>query len=188
MNLENISYLAFGNNLVIGSHIRRQLTILKKILPSYMKHREMDDLGCGDGKVTLLLQEILEPTKLRGFDINQRLVKLARGRGIDAHEADLKTGVPDGELAVLWGTLHHVKKPEACLEQLSRNYPFVFIREPISTGCFHGMELGHPLKPKDLTVMLKKHLPQARIYYCGANILIFYRRPDDAVARDNAQS
>jgi len=44
--------------VVIDSHIKRQLEFLKEKAPPGFKYRQMDDLGCGDGKVTLLLKEI----------------------------------------------------------------------------------------------------------------------------------
>ena len=34
--LEDMAYIFFGNNLVIGSHIRRQLAFLKEIVPVEM--------------------------------------------------------------------------------------------------------------------------------------------------------
>ena len=42
------------------------------------------DLGCGDGKVTVLLKDVFLPQKLRGFDVNPALVRRARGRGFEA--------------------------------------------------------------------------------------------------------
>ena len=60
------------------------------------------DLGCGDGKVTLLLKEVFRPTELRGFDINPRLVKRAGKKGIKAEVKNLDEEMPQGELAVVW--------------------------------------------------------------------------------------
>jgi hypothetical protein len=54
MKLESLAYSLFGNNLVIGEPIVKQLAFLKEIVPHHWLHREMDDLGCGDGKVTVL--------------------------------------------------------------------------------------------------------------------------------------
>ena len=48
MKIERLAYF-FGNRVVIGSHIKRQLEFLKEKAPPGFKYRQMDDLGCGDG-------------------------------------------------------------------------------------------------------------------------------------------
>lgn len=142
MRLESLAYSFFGNNLVIGPHFRKQLAFLKEIVPGHLHHREIDDLGCGDGKVTVLLKEICQPVRLRGFDINPHLIRRARSRGIDAIISDLDKDMPGGELAVMWGVLHHLQDVEVCLRRLKENYPLIFIREPVKTGFFKGLEWG----------------------------------------------
>jgi SAM-dependent methyltransferase len=180
MRLESLAYSFFGNNLIIGSHIRRQLAFLREIVPRYLEHREMDDLGCGDGKVTVLLEEIFQPVKLRGFDISLGLVRRARSRGIDATVSDLDEDMPDGELAVMWGVMHHLQDAAVCLRRLKENYPLIFIREPVRNGFFKGLELGHPLELKELICLINRHLPGSQIHCCDNSILIFYTCPDYA--------
>jgi SAM-dependent methyltransferase len=177
MRLEDMAYKFFGNNLVIGSHIRRQLSFLGGVLPPELLGREMDDLGCGDGKVTLLLKEIFQPVRLRGYDINPGLVRRAAGRGIDAEVFDLDTEMPGGELAVVWGVLHHLKNFDAGLRRLKESYPLVFVREPVRSGIFTGLELGHPLRLKELTGLLTGHFPQCPLHYCDNSIMVFYACP-----------
>lgn len=177
MRLEDIAYAFFGNNLIVGSHIRKQLAFLKEIVPVELQYREMDDLGCGDGKVTVLLEEVFRPSRLRGFDINPGLVRRARSRGIDADVADMDVGMPGGELAVVWGVLHHLQNFEICLRRLKENYPLVFIREPVRTGFFTGLELGHPLRLKEITCLINLHLPGSEIHYCNDSIMVFYSCP-----------
>jgi SAM-dependent methyltransferase len=180
MRLESIAYFLFGNNLVIGPHIKKQLAFLKEIVPRHLQHREMDDLGCGDGKVTILLKEIFQPVKMRGFDINPSLVRRARSRGIDAIVSDLDGDIPSGELAVMWGVLHHLQDAEVCLRTLKENYPLIFIREPVRTGFFKGLELGHPLELKELICLTNRYLPESQIHCCDSSILIFYTCPEYA--------
>jgi hypothetical protein len=169
-----MSYYVFGNNWVIGKHIKKQLLFLESILPQGLLNREVDDLGCGDGKVTLLLQEILKPSKLRGFDVNNGLVKRAKDKGIDAQTLNLDEAVPRGDIAVLWGVLHHLKDPGLCLRGLRGNYHVIFIREPIRTGIFKGLELGDPMRINKLTTLLNTNLPGYQMRFCGKNALIFY--------------
>jgi len=177
MKLENLAYAFFGNNLVVGAHIRRQLAFLKEIAPAELQHREMDDLGCGDGKVTMLLEEVFQPTKLRGFDINPSLVRRARSRGIDAEVINLDEHMPDGELAVVWGVLHHLQDFKACLRRLRESYPLIFIREPLRTGFVNGLELGHPLRMKEIICLVNRHLPDSQIHCCDSSVMIFYACP-----------
>ena len=178
MKLENIAYSFFGNNLIIGSHIKKQLAFLKAIVPAELQQREMDDLGCGDGKVTVLLEKIFQPSKLRGFDINRNLVRRARSRGIDAKIIDLNRQVPGGELAVMWGVLHHLHDVESCLCRVKENYPLIFIREPFRTSFMAGIELGYPLWLKEILNLINRHLPGSQIHYCDNNILVFYLCPE----------
>ena len=178
MKLENIAYSFFGNNLVIGSHIKKQLAFLKEIVPPELQHREMDDLGCGDGKATVLLKKIFQPSRLRGFDISRSLVKRARSRGIDAQILDLHKQVPGGELAIMWGVLHHLPDVEACLCRVKESYPLIFIREPFKTSFIAGIELGSPLRLEEILRLINRHLPGSQIHYCDNNILVFYLRPE----------
>lgn len=178
MRLESLAYLLFGNNLIIGAHIRKQLAFLREIVPVHLQHRNMDDLGCGDGKVTVLLEQIFQPTKLRGFDIHPGLVRRARKRGIDAMVGDLDGDMPTGELAVMWGVLHHLQDATGCLCRLRENYPLIFVREPVRAGFSKGLELGSPLPREELVGLAQQHLPGAQIHQYHNNLLIFYTSPD----------
>ncbi|MBA7660955.1 hypothetical protein ES703_68961 [subsurface metagenome] len=175
--IERLAYFFFGNNVIIGPHIRKQLQFLKEIVPSDFQQREMDDLGCGDGKVTLLLKDIFQPRRLRGFDINPGLVRRARNRGIEAEVKNLNDNLPTGELAVMWGVLHHLKDRERCLKRVKANYPLIFIREPVKSGVTNWLELGHPPKKKEIERLVKEHLANSQVFYCGDNIFIFYVSP-----------
>lgn len=178
MKLERLAYSLFGNNLVIGAHIKRQLSFLSGIIPRELLYRRMDDLGCGDGKVTLLLKEIFQPSKLRGFDINSGLVGRAVSRGIDARVIDLDKVMPGGELAVIWGVLHHLQDFNDSLYRLKESYPLIFIREPVRTGLIAGLELGHPLRLKELTGLFADHFPLCRLHFCDNSVMMFYACPE----------
>jgi len=169
-----MSHYLFGNNWVIGKHIKKQLQFLESVLPQWMLNREVDDLGCGDGKVTVLLQKILQPSKLRGFDVNNGLVKRAIELGINAQPLNLDDQVPHGDMAVVWGVLHHLQDPALCLRRLRENYPLIFIREPIRTGLLKGMELGNPMRLNELTSLFNDYLPGHQIHFCDKNVLVFY--------------
>lgn len=176
MKAENLAYAFWGNNVIIGGHIRRQLDFLAGIVPGEMLGRRMDDLGCGDGKVTLLLKSVFQPARLRGYDVNRGLVERAAKRGIEAEVIDLEEQVPHGELAVLWGVLHHLRSFESCLRRVVDSYPLIFIREPVRMG-WNPLELGRPLPGKKLIPLLKSCIPGSAIHYCENSVLVFYADP-----------
>jgi hypothetical protein len=174
VKLESLAYRLFGNNVIIGSHIRRQIDFLSEVIPEPFKHRQMDDLGCGDGKVTVLLKDVFLPTRLRGFDVHEGLVRRANRRGINAEVKNLDDDMPSGELAVLWGVMHHLKDCARCLDSVRENYPLIFIREPVRSGYFRLLELGQTLRQQEIEALVSEHLPGAQVHYCGNNVLIFY--------------
>lgn len=181
MKMGLLSRFFSGYTLVIGSHIRRQLEFLKEKAPPDFKHRQLDDLGCGDGKITLLLKDILLPTRLRGFDVNPNLVKRARAKGIEAEVNNLEDDMPSGELGVMWGVLHHLRDREGCLRKLKENYSLIFIREPVKTGLASGLELGHPLRKEELESLIREYLTGSQVFYCGNSILLFYISPNGGI-------
>ena len=174
---EKLAYLFFGNNLVVGRHIKSQLQFLHENIPPNFKHRRMDDLGCGDGKVTVYLKEIFQPEELRCFDINPGLVKRSNQKGFCAEVMDLNQDFPSGELAVMWGSLHHLEDMAGCLDNIRRNYEMAFIREPLNESGNPGfLELGHPVSQQDMADMVDKHLPGARVISDNNAAFIFYEK------------
>jgi len=178
MKMERLAYFFFGNNVIIGPHIRKQLSFLKEIVPAAFQQRQMDDLGCGDGKVTVLLKEIFLPEKVRGFDVDPGLVRRARKREIEAEVRNLDEDMPSGDLAVMWGVLHHLKNRADCLSKIKEKYPLIFIREPLRNNIIKGLELGHPLMKGEIEHLIETHLPESRIFYHGNSIFIFYSSPE----------
>jgi hypothetical protein len=168
----------FGTNFYIGNQIKDQISVLGTRVPPEFLHRDLDDLGCGDGKITLRLKDIFQPGRLRGFDVNPGLVKRAIKKGIDARVMDLNTGIPAGELAVMWGVLHHLNDTETCLKRIRENYPMAFIREPLKNKVINGLEMGKPLIKEEIEVLVNKYFINARTFYYGHCIFIFYISPE----------
>ena len=173
---QKVIYDLFGTSLYIGQSIRAQIKWISIRIPQEFLNKELDDLGCGDGRITQLLGQVFKAKKLRGFDVYPSLVKRACRKGVDACIFDLETGMPSGELGVMWGVLHHLKDREACIKRIAENYPMVFIREPIKTGHGKGMEMGDPIKKEEVDTLVKKFLPKARVLYYSDCVFIFYSR------------
>ena len=175
--VEKLAYLFFGNNLVVGRHIKQQLRFLNDNIPDSFRHRRMDDLGCGDGKVTAYLKDIFQPEALRCFEVNPGLVKRSSQKGFCAEVMDLNQDFPGGELAVMWGSLHHLEDMAGCLDKIRQNYKMAFIREPLNEGGGTGfLELGHPVSQQVMDKMVDEHLPGARVIFHNNAAFIFYEK------------
>jgi hypothetical protein len=176
--IQSVIYTLFGTNLYINAQIRDQIRMLETRVPLAFRQRELDDLGCGDGKTTVLLKRVFQPQKLRGFDVNPFLVKRALSKGIEAEVKNLDAGLPSGELAVMWGVLHHLKDRETCIKRIKENYRMAFIREPIKNKDLKGFEMGKPLVKEEIENMVQKYLSSAQTFYYGHCIFIFYMSPE----------
>ncbi len=85
--------------------------------------------------------------------------------------------MPQGELAVVWGVLHHLRDKEKFLQRLDQNYQFIFIREPIRTGSRDLLELGQPLEREKIECLLQGCLPSSKLLYFEDNVLMFRDGP-----------
>ena len=52
-----------------------------------------------------------------------------------------------------------------------------FIREPVKNKAIAGLEMGRPLIKEEIESLVKKYLPNARTFYYGHCIFIFYIAP-----------
>lgn len=169
-------YYFFGNNVVVGSHIKKQLDYLRRIVPDDFKHRDTHDLGCGDGKITVILNDIFQPSKFKGYDICPELVKRTKDKGIEAEVKDLGNGLPGGEVAIMWGVLHHIDDMAACLRKTRECYEYIFIREPLRKKHKDLLELGHPMYEDELNRLVQETLPGSRIFTFNNAMFIFYHK------------
>ena len=82
------------------SEIRRRL---EEYVPRFRGRSDILDIGCGRGEFLDLLRQ--EGISARGLDLNPAMVDEARGRGLDAVQADALSyldGLPDGALGGLF--------------------------------------------------------------------------------------
>lgn len=192
-NLEKLLYAPFGNNIIIGPHIKDQLNFLKEILPEEFKEREMYDLGCGDGKVTILLKEIFHPKKVFACDAENSLVKKAKKKGIEAKIVDLEKEIPEGELAVMWGVLHHLKNPKETLERIKNNFQFFFLREPLKKEgrgselkISNILELGRPFHREEIKKMLDEVFGNNyQVFERSGAIMVLWEKEKKLVLKNN---
>lgn len=166
----------FGNNVVIGTHIKNQLTYIADKIPADFFNKKLDDLGCGDGKITVLLADLFKAQNpVRGFEIDANLVKRANDKGIVASVCDLEKNVPTGEMAVIWGGLHHLKDPEATLKKIASNYQFLFFREPLRKKV-DILELGKPFQESELDLICSEVLGDYTKFVFNNAYFVFWKR------------
>jgi hypothetical protein len=53
-----------------------------------------------------------------------------------------------------------------------------FIREPLKDNIRVDWEMGQPLIKEEIEGLISKHLPEARYFYVGHCIFIFYVSPN----------
>jgi 2-polyprenyl-6-hydroxyphenyl methylase/3-demethylubiquinone-9 3-methyltransferase len=102
-------------------------TILRVNSPAKQKAYDVADIGCGAGTQSLLWAELGH--RVRGLDINQPLIELARNRAVEAGcsiEFEIGSAVslpwPDGSMDICLAIelLEHVQDWRACLREFTR--------------------------------------------------------------------
>jgi len=178
MKAEDIFYSFFGNNIIIGSHIEKQLNFLKENIPEDFKRREMHDLGCGDGKVTILLEKIFDPKEILAYDANKGLVERIKKKGINAKVMDFENEIPSGELAVMWGVFHHLQKQKEVLEKIKNNFDFLFFREPLiqKNSRKSIFELGEPFERSEIDQIIDETIGECQKFEYENAIFVFFKK------------
>jgi 2-polyprenyl-3-methyl-5-hydroxy-6-metoxy-1,4-benzoquinol methylase len=150
--VEKLIY-SFGFN---GSfyNIAKEIEVLKQNLPANYLHREIVDIGCGDGSISLKLIPILQPKSFIGIDLYSSLVKRASAKGLTALVKDAENDPLTGDLGILWGVLHHFTNPVATLQKLNREFRSLIIRESINPSRL--WELGHKFDKQQLLKVFEK--------------------------------
>jgi SAM-dependent methyltransferase len=144
--IEKILY-SLGINVSFYS-VDKEMKLLQKTVPKEYMHRQISDIGCGDGRTSEKLKNILKPRSYTGYDLSKELVASAKRRGINASIADVENIGLSGDLAILWGSLHHLNEPEKALSGIYKRFNSIIIRESVDTHRL--LEVGHRLSKEDL--------------------------------------
>jgi len=150
--IEKIIY-AFGIN---GSfyNVTSELNSLQSSLPNDFQNRDVVDIGCGDGKISLKLIPILHPKSFKGIDASKSLIKTAQNNGVSATTLDAEKQTLSGDLGIMWGVLHHFENPAQTLKKLCKEFNLFIIRESIDDKRI--FELGHKLSRNKLMNIIKE--------------------------------
>lgn len=150
--IEKLMY-SFGIN-ISAYNVKRELDYLHKNLLDTYKNRDVVDIGCGSGKISLKLIPILKSKSFLGIDISRSLIKSAKKRGINANLLNIENQEISGDLGIMWGVLHHLNNPTETLKKLKKNFNGLIIRESINEKRL--FELGHKLNRDKLMKMLEE--------------------------------
>ena len=147
------------------------------IIPDDFKGKHVHDLGCGDGRTSLRLKVYLEATGITAYECEPRLVEAARKRGVDARQIDLGKEMPQGELAVLWGVLHHLTDKETVLRRIAERFDLVIINEPVKAW-WSFLDGGEPLKAEEWIRLFDRVLGKEKykIHPWRDEVFVFWRK------------
>lgn len=148
--LEKTLY-SFGIN-ISNYDVSKELNLMEKHLPESFRFRNVVDIGCGDGAVTVKLKEILKPNEIKGIDSSDELVKSAIKKKVNAEVLDIEKQKIRGDLGILWGVLHHFNDPEKTIKNIKVNFNSLIIREPVNEKRI--FELGHRMNKQKLLDIL----------------------------------
>ena len=143
---EKLAY-SFGINLSCYN-LKEELRLLKENLPASYSNRDVIDIGCGNGKTSLQLKEILRPKSFKGLELSPSLAEAATQKGIEVENMDVEIESPSGDLGILWGVLHHFENPRETLIQIVKNFNSLIIREPLNKN--RAFESGVRYEPQEL--------------------------------------
>ena len=142
---------------------------LADYVPLFAGTSDVLDIGCGRGEFLGLLRE--QGVSGRGIDLNDAMVEVCRGKGLDASRADALSylgGLPDGSLGGLFAAqvVEHLEPAyltrllEAAFDKLRPGAPIVL--ETINPACWFAFfesyirDITHvrPLHPDTLKFLL----------------------------------
>jgi len=133
-------------------NVSRELDLLQKNIPDDFLQRDVVDIGCGDGRLSLKLKQILKPKFFLGIDLSKSLIKSARKRGLNAKVLNIESQTYSGDIGILWGVLHHFNNPVSTLKKINREFHSLIIRESIDDKRL--IELGRKMNRKKIMKIL----------------------------------
>jgi SAM-dependent methyltransferase len=151
-SIEKFMY-SFGITcMALPSH---DLRVLKEMLPDKFRKRHVTEFGCGDGRVSLEIRKIVDAKTYKAVDLYASLVYSAKKRGLDAEVHDATKNSLSGDVALFWGSLHHMENPADVLRNIKKNFKSIIITEAINyKGLFHFTDIGQKFRRKEFLQLL----------------------------------
>jgi SAM-dependent methyltransferase len=149
-------------------------TFIGEKIPNEYTKREISDLGCGDGYATEKIKELFRARSIKGYETNKYLIKRARQRGLTVEEIDLEKQVPKGEMATVWGVVHHLRNKEGFLKKIQSNFKFAVFNEPVKSF-WAFLDGGEPLPEQVWQNLFHKTLGDCKFLRFKDNLFIFWK-------------
>lgn len=165
----------FLGNLAANLHSQPYFDYLKDKIPQEFLGKDISDLGCGDGYATKKIEVLFSPRSIKGYEINKYLVRRAQNKGIQAEQWDLEKDVPQGEMAIIWGVLHHLGNKEAVLKKINSNFNYTVFMEPIKSY-WSFLDGGYPLPEIELKNLFGKILGGAKFLVFKDSLFVFWKK------------
>ena len=126
MKLNKIEFLLMNNP--IRGYIQEKVEVRRlRTLSSLEPHKNVLEIGCGNGTGTKLIQKYFKPEKIHAIDLDQRMIEKAVKKNMDS---TISFAVGDAtklqfennqfDAVVDFGIIHHIPNWEKCLEELKR--------------------------------------------------------------------
>ena len=154
---------------------RPQFNFIKDKIPHAFFNRKISDLGCGDGCSSQRIKEAFKAKSIVGFEINDYLIKRAKKRGLKVEKKDLEQYVPSGEMATVWGVVHHLKEKKGFLQKIRHNFQYAVFNEPIKTF-WAFLDGGLPMEEEKIRNLFTDALGNYQTMRFKNNIFIFWKK------------
>lgn len=174
-----IGYRLIGN-LVSNLVNRSRFGFLENKIPKEFYGREISDLGCGDGFITLKIKKLFKAKSIVGYELNDFLIKRAQKRGLLIYKLNLEESLPSGEMVSGCGVLHHLRDKEKVIREINSKFKLAFFVEPIKTF-WAFLDGGEPLLEEEWKKLFAKNLGRCQLLRYKDELFIFWKKEEPAV-------
>lgn len=147
---------------------------IKSKIPKDFLHKEIWDLGCGDGENTIRLNKIFQPKRIIACDRSGPMLERAKKKGLETQSIDFNNELPKGEMAAFTYSLHHAYDKEKTLQKILNNFDYLFICEPY-LNIFHFINWGHVPSKKSWIKLFNKTFKNYILHEYKNNLIVFYK-------------
>lgn len=156
-----------------GEDERRVKTIVK--VGQGFKGERLLDIGCGDGRLAVLIAQAIGAKKVFGVDISPRALDEAREKGITAFELDIDDAplpFPDESFDVVFSgnLIHHLYDPDHLLDEMYR------VLKPNGVGMLSNRNRGAWHNRLALLLGYQPFIMSSSLTYVGAGKLFMPER------------
>jgi len=169
-----IGYPLLGN-LIANLHSKKYFDFIADKIPPEFLNREISDLGCGDGFATRKIKSLFKAKSIKGYEVSKYLANKAKKRGLEIELLDLGKEIPKGEMAVVWGVIHHLNNQEEALSKIRSNFNYAVFNEPIKSF-WAFLDGGEPLTEPEWKNLFNKTLGDCMFLKFKDNLFVFWKK------------